>query len=86
MFLTETLRVRALSGPEDEVETGLVATFDRAEAEGAVISAVRIATDLVSRGGSAHRARLEAALSRVLTDTERSAPVLVDARAVLAAT
>ncbi len=86
MFVTETLRVRALTGPEDEVETGLVATLDRAEAEGAVISAVRIATDLVSRGGSAHRARLQAALSRVLTDSERGAPVLVDARAVLAAT
>jgi hypothetical protein len=85
LFVIETLRVQALAGPEDEVEAGLVAALGRAEEEGSVISAVRIATDLVSLGGPAHRTRLESALSRVVTDTDRGAPVLADARAVLAA-
>jgi hypothetical protein len=83
MSIAEALRVQALTGPADEVEAALVAALDHAEARGSVISAVRIATDLVQLGGSAHRARLEASLAQVVSDTEPGAPVLADARAVL---
>ena len=84
LSVTETRRVQALAGPEDEVEAALLATLHRAESEGAVISAIRIATDLVRIDGSAHRSRLEAALARVLSDTVAGAPVLAEARAALA--
>ena len=78
----EAVRVQALAGPEREAEPALVAVLARAEAEGAALSAVRVATDLVRLGGSPHRAALEAALGRVVSDD--GAPLLADARAALA--
>ncbi|HJR26889.1 MAG TPA: adenylate/guanylate cyclase domain-containing protein [Acidimicrobiales bacterium] len=80
---SEILRVRARAGPDDEVEAGLLAALARAEEQGAVIGAVRIATDLVVVGGETHRATLDRALARVVSDT--GAPVLDAAREVLAA-
>jgi hypothetical protein len=84
MSVTEARRVRALAGPETGREAALVAALARAEAEGAVISAVRLATDLVRLDGRTHRTRLEAALAGVISDGDPVAPVLADARTLLA--
>lgn len=82
MAVTEALRIRAMAGPAQAREDGLLAAWARADEEGAVINGVRISTDLVRTCGPAHRPRLEAALDRVVSDD--GAPVLADARALLA--
>jgi class 3 adenylate cyclase len=79
----ESLRVQALAGPDAEIEARLLEGLARAEAQGAVISAVRLAADLVGRSGATHRPALEAALARVVSDD--GAPALAEARALLAA-
>jgi class 3 adenylate cyclase/tetratricopeptide (TPR) repeat protein len=87
MSVHEALRVRALAGPDGAAEAGLLEALRVAEADGAAISAVRIAADLVRTAGAAHRPALEAALARIASDRgdlDRGAPVLAEARALLA--
>lgn len=77
----EALRVLALAGPADQVETSLLEALAVAEEQGSVVSAVRIAADLVEVAGVAHRPRLEVALERVVSGTD--APVIAAAWALL---
>lgn len=77
----EALRVLALAGPPAQVEPVLLEALALAEEQGSVLSAVRIAADLVETIGSAHRPRLEAAVARVVSGDD--APVVAAARALL---
>jgi class 3 adenylate cyclase len=82
MWVPEALRVRALAGPPDQREARLLEALQVAESDGATISAVRVAIDLVRHAGPARRDALSAALGRVASDD--GAPVLALARQVLA--
>jgi hypothetical protein len=73
--------VLALAGPEEHLEPGLLEALARAEDQGAVVLAVRIAADLVRSCGPAHEPRLRAAVAQVRAGTDH--PDLAAARALL---
>jgi class 3 adenylate cyclase/tetratricopeptide (TPR) repeat protein len=77
----DSLLVLALAGPDGEREAALLEALALAESQGAVVSAVRIATSLVRNVGASHRPALERALARVVSDG--GAPLLAAARAAL---
>lgn len=79
----ESLRIRAVAGPDADREADLLAVLERAEREGASITAVRAATALVQLAGPSHRDRLADALAAVTSDTAAGSPVLAAARAAL---
>lgn len=80
-FLSDAHRVLALAGPDDQVETELLAAMDLAVQQGAVVLAVRIAADLVRSCGPAHEPRLRAAIAKVRAGADY--PDLVAARRLL---
>ena len=79
--LAEAHRVLALAGPADHAESDLVRALDLAEAQGAALIALRIATDLVRVAGPDHRDRLAAAVARIPSSADH--PQLRAARALL---
>jgi class 3 adenylate cyclase len=81
-FLADALRVLALAGPAEHLEEGLLDAVARAEEQGGVVLAVRIAADLVRTCGPAHVPRLRDAITRVLPAADY--PDLAAARALLA--
>jgi class 3 adenylate cyclase/tetratricopeptide (TPR) repeat protein len=83
-FLADAHRVLALAGPPDQVERGLIDALARAETQGSVPLAVRIAADLVRSCGAAHLPRLQAVVARVGAGVDY--PDLTAARALLDAT
>lgn len=82
-FVADLKRVRALAGAEADCVRELAEALRLANEQGAVVSAVRIAGDLVRIGGESHQPALDDALSRVPPGVRL--PVVDSARSLLLA-